>query len=99
MHLGASVAAQLRRWDIRVDDSAGTPLLQTPNGTLVAALAEGFASRFPPVSVLAIAKHPLVRAGEARLEWLEMARRLDLKLRGAIDRRRAWRDYEASGIS
>ena len=80
--LAVRVAAQLRRWDIRVDDSAGTPLLQTPNGTLVAALTEGFASRFSPVSVLAIAKHPLVHAGDARLEWLEMARRLDLKLRG-----------------
>ena len=80
--LALRVAAQLRRWNIRVDDSAGTPLLQTPNGTLVAALAEGFASRFSPVSVLAIAKHPLVRAGDKRIEWLEMARKLDLKLRG-----------------
>ncbi len=80
--LAVRVAAQLRRWNIVVDDSAGTPLLQTPGGKLVAALAEGFASRFSPVSVLAIAKHPLVHAGEERLAWLEMARRLDLKLRG-----------------
>ena len=80
--LAVRVAAQLRRWDIIVDDSAGTPLLQTANGTLVLALAEGFASRFTPVSLLAIAKHPLVYAGENRLGWLEMARKLDLKLRG-----------------
>jgi ATP-dependent helicase/nuclease subunit B len=80
--LAMRVAAQLRRWGIIVDDSAGTPLLQTPGGTLIAALAEGFASRFTPVSVLAIAKHPLVYAGAGRLGWLEMARRLDLKLRG-----------------
>ena len=80
--LAVRVAAQLRRWDIQVDDSAGTPLLQKPNGTLILALAEAFANRFSPVSVLAIAKHPLVYAGEHRLEWLEMARRLDLELRG-----------------
>ncbi len=80
--LAMRVAAQLRRWDIVVDDSAGTPLLETPNGTLILALAEGFASRFTPVSLLAIAKHPLVNAGESRLGWLEIARRLDLKLRG-----------------
>ena len=80
--LAVRVAAQLRRWNIVVDDSAGTPLLQTPNGTLILALAEGLASRFAPVSLLAIAKHPLVHAGDGRLGWLEMARRLDLELRG-----------------
>ncbi len=80
--LAVRVAAQLRRWDIVVDDSAGTPLLQTPNGTLVLALAEAFATRFAPVSLLAIVKHPLVHAGEHRLTWLDMARRLDFKLRG-----------------
>jgi ATP-dependent helicase/nuclease subunit B len=80
--LAVRVAAQLRRWNIVVDDSAGTPLLQTPNGTLITALAQGYAGRFAPVSVLAIAKHPLVYAGDGRLDWLEMARRLDLNLRG-----------------
>ena len=80
--LAVRVSAQLQRWAIVVDDSAGTPLLQTPNGTLVLAIAEGFASRFTPVSLLAIAKHPLVHAGGDRLGWLEMARKLDLKLRG-----------------
>ena len=80
--LAIRVAAQLRRWNIVVDDSAGKALLQTPNGTLMLALAEGFASRFTSVAVLAIAKHPLVNAGEGRLDWLDMARRLDLLLRG-----------------
>ena len=80
--LAVRVAAQLHRWNIVVDDSAGTPLLQTPNGTLILALAEGLASRFAPVSLLAIAKHPLIHAGDGRLGWLEMARRLDLELRG-----------------
>ncbi len=80
--LAVRIASQLRRWDIDVDDSAGTPLLQTPHGTLVLALVDAVANRFSAASVLAIAKHPLVRAGEARLAWLESARALDMELRG-----------------
>jgi ATP-dependent helicase/nuclease subunit B len=80
--LAVRIAAQLRRWGVEVDDSAGTPLLQTPHGTLVLALVEAIASRFSATSILAIAKHPLVRAGEGRLAWLESARSLDLELRG-----------------
>lgn len=80
--LAERVAVQLRRWNIGVDDSAGTAMLQTPNGTLIMALAEAGSDNFSPVSVLAIAKHPLVHAGEGRLAWLEKARGLDMLLRG-----------------
>ncbi len=75
-------AAQLKRWNIHVDDSAGTPLIDTPQGTLIMALARGFEDNFAPVSLLAIAKHPLVKFGEERLAWLEQARHLDMILRG-----------------
>ncbi|MFM2411059.1 MAG: double-strand break repair protein AddB, partial [Pseudomonadota bacterium] len=34
-----------------------------------------------PVPLLSVLKHPLVRAGEERLEWLERVRALDLALR------------------
>jgi ATP-dependent helicase/nuclease subunit B len=80
--IAVRVAAQLRRWGISVDDSAGSPLLQTPEGMLIMALADGFANHFAPVSLLAIAKHPLVYNGDGRLEWLEQVRQLDLVLRG-----------------
>ncbi len=80
--LAVRVAAQLQRWHIDVDDSAGTPLLQTPQGMLIMALANALADRFSPVSVLAIAKHPLVHSGEERLTWLAHARELDIVLRG-----------------
>lgn len=80
--IAVRVAAQLRRWGISVDDSAGTPLLQTPEGMLIMALADGLADKFSPVSLLAIAKHPLVHKGDGRLEWLEQVRQLDLVLRG-----------------
>ncbi|MBL0924960.1 MAG: double-strand break repair protein AddB [Sphingomonadaceae bacterium] len=80
--LALRVAAQLRRWGIVVDDSAGRSLFQTPPGTLILALVDAIASRFSATSVLEIAKHPLTGFGENRLAWLEHARSLDLHLRG-----------------
>lgn len=79
--LATRVAAALARWDISVDDSAGQPLGQTPPGALLLALAE-FAAAFDPVRLIALLGHPLVRAGDTRLGWLDQVRRLDLVLRG-----------------
>jgi ATP-dependent helicase/nuclease subunit B len=83
--LAVRVAAQLRRWGIAVDDSAGRPLLQTPEGTLILALAEAVANRFAATNILEIAKHPLVNIGDERLAWLEQARALDRHLRGPAE--------------
>jgi ATP-dependent helicase/nuclease subunit B len=80
--LAVRVSAQLRRWDIKVDDSAGQPLIQLPPATLLLNLAEMAADRIAPVPLLAVLKHPLVHAAEGRLEWLEQVRLLDLALRG-----------------
>ncbi|MDB5683398.1 MAG: Double-strand break repair protein AddB, partial [Sphingomonas bacterium] len=80
--LARRVVAHLGRWGIVADDSAGQPLSATAPGTLLTGLAEAVAQRFAPVALLAVLKHPLVRAGEARLEWLDGARRLDRALRG-----------------
>jgi ATP-dependent helicase/nuclease subunit B len=76
------VAAQLRRWNIEADDSAGAPLSDEPVGVLFLALSKMLAQEFAPVPLLSALKHPLVRAGDGRLEWLEMVRELDLALRG-----------------
>src|SRR3546814_15622955 len=40
------------------------------------------AGRFARVALLALLKHPLVKAGDERLPWLEQVRRFDLLLRG-----------------
>ncbi len=80
--LAVRVSAQLKRWNIFVDDSAGTPLIQTPHGALLMALVQGMSDGFAPVSLLAIAKHPLVKFGEDRLPWLNQVRVLDIILRG-----------------
>jgi ATP-dependent helicase/nuclease subunit B len=80
--LAVRVSAQLKRWDIDVDDSAGQPLIQLPPATLLLGLAEMVADQIGPVSLLSVLKHPLVRAGEGRLAWLENVRKLDVSLRG-----------------
>jgi len=80
--LARRVSAHLRRWGVEADDSAGRPLSQTPPGTLLLAAAAAAAERFAPVPLLALLKHPLVRSGPDRLDWLDGVRRLDLALRG-----------------
>ncbi len=80
--LARRVSAHLARWGIHADDSAGRPLSATQSGTLLLALADAAAERFAPVPLLVLLKHPLVRQGEGRLDWLDGARRLDRALRG-----------------
>jgi len=61
--LARRVAAELGRWDIRIDDSAGLPLAMTPPGAFFLQLAEAAAARWAPVPLLALLKHPLAAAG------------------------------------
>ena len=80
--LARRVAAHLTRWGVQVDDTAGRPLSILPPGTLLLALAEAAAQRWAPLPLLALLKHPLVRAGEERIAWLEGVRAMDRQLRG-----------------
>ncbi|MFA7441520.1 MAG: double-strand break repair protein AddB [Sphingomonadaceae bacterium] len=81
--LARRVRVQLGRFGIEIDDSAGEPLSLTAPGTLLLALAHAMAENFAPVALLTVLKHPLARAGEARLPWLDLVRALDrLALRG-----------------
>jgi ATP-dependent helicase/nuclease subunit B len=80
--LAQRVVANLARWNIAADDTAGRPLSQTPAGRLFVQLAECWAERAAPVPLLAVLGHPLVKSGEGRARWLEQVRRLDLVLRG-----------------
>ncbi|MDP9589402.1 UNVERIFIED_ORG: ATP-dependent helicase/nuclease subunit B [Shinella zoogloeoides] len=61
--LGRRVAAELARFGIEADDSAGTPLLSTPQGTLLRLLAEAALRPGDPVALVALLKHPLARFG------------------------------------
>ncbi|RMF70822.1 MAG: double-strand break repair protein AddB, partial [Alphaproteobacteria bacterium] len=75
--LAEAVHAQLMRWGIEVDDSAGRPLATTPVGTLMTLVLEVVAEDFAPVPLLALLKHPLVRLGERPAAIRRFARRLD----------------------
>ena len=80
--LARRVAAELERWDIAIDDSAGQPLSHTRPGTFLCLLAEAADSGFAPVALLALLKHPLATMGGDGAAFRENARRLDRKLRG-----------------
>lgn len=80
--LAKRVSTHLGRWGIKADDSAGQALSATPNGTLLLALVTAVVEQFAPSALLTLLKHPLVRSGETRREWLDGTRTLDLALRG-----------------
>jgi ATP-dependent helicase/nuclease subunit B len=81
--LARRVAAELRRWNVEIDDSAGQPLADTAPAALLRALVAAVDSGFAPVDLLALLKHPLCTLGLSRAALLDAARRLDRKcLRG-----------------
>ena len=81
--LSRRVAAELRRWDIEVDDSAGQPLIDSPPASLLRTLLATVDGGFAPVDLLALLKHPFASFGLSRPAVLDAARRLDRKcLRG-----------------
>ncbi|HTH96105.1 MAG TPA: double-strand break repair protein AddB, partial [Stellaceae bacterium] len=81
--LARRVAAELRRWKIDIDDSAGTPLNRTPPGLFLRLIAEAVLEDMAPVPLLALLKHPLAAGGMAVPEFRALVRRLELAvLRG-----------------
>jgi ATP-dependent helicase/nuclease subunit B len=62
--LARRVIAALDRWDITVDDSGGDALTDTPAGRFARLIAEAAFGGLPPVTLLALLKHPLFRLGE-----------------------------------
>src|SRR5262249_21326529 len=59
--LARRVAAELGRWRIAVDDSAGLPVLETLPARFVRLLLETAQSDFAPIPLLGLLKHPLFR--------------------------------------
>lgn len=80
--LARRVAAELKRWDIDVDDSAGQPLDQTPAGTFLRLTAEMLAEELAPIPLLAALKHPLAAGGRDVAEfraWVRLFERAVLR--------------------
>lgn len=61
--LAERVQSELQRWNIEVEDSAGTSLIRTRAGRLMMLLAEAVAQDFTPWSLLALLSHPDARFG------------------------------------
>ncbi len=81
--LARRVIADLGRWDIRVDDSAGTPLGETVPGAFLRLIAEMAAGNVAPLALLAALKHPLAAGGLARASFVRLVRKLEITtLRG-----------------
>jgi ATP-dependent helicase/nuclease subunit B len=81
--LARRVAAELARWNIAVDDSAGQPLGETPPGAFLRLGARMVAEAFAPVELLAVLKHPLAAGGLKPAHFRTLARRLEIAvLRG-----------------
>lgn len=78
-NLARRVAAALRRWEVTIDDSSGTPLDQTPPAAFLRLTADMALSAAAPVPLLAALKHPLAAGGmepgrfRARVRQLERA--------------------------
>ena len=76
--LARRVAAELGRWSIAIDDSAGTRLADTTPGIFLRHVARLVAERAAPVALLAALKHPLAGGADttafrAKVRALEIA--------------------------
>ena len=81
--LARRVAAELRRWDIDIDDSAGQPLSRTPPGTFLRLTAALAVEQVAPVALLSCLKHPLAAGGLAAPAFRRRVRELEVAvLRG-----------------
>ena len=75
--LARRVSAELKRWDIDIDDSAGQPLGQTPPGVFMRLTAEMLSGGFGPVELLAMLKHPMAAGGRHPSAFRSLARKLE----------------------
>ncbi len=69
--LAKRVAAELKRWRISIDDSAGEPLSESAPGTFLRLVAGAALSHFEPVPLLALLKHPLCAVDGMAVSALE----------------------------
>lgn len=81
--LAARVSAELMRWGVVADDSAGEALAETPPAVFLRLLARAVTEGLAPVALLSLLKHPLAAAGLRPAQCREAARALELAaLRG-----------------
>ncbi len=80
--LARRVTAELLRFGIVADDSAGEDLAETPPAVFLRLLAEAFCENLRPVPLLALLKHPFCGLGLSAAACRAEARQLEARLRG-----------------
>jgi len=81
--LARRVAAEMGRFGLAIDDSAGTPLSETGHGRLARLIATAAAENLAPVTLFTLLSHPLARFGLAEEEKARALATLELTaLRG-----------------
>lgn len=65
-NLTRRVNANLARWGIEADDSAGTPLQLSTTGIFLRSIAQCFGNSILSYDFLALLKHPLTHSGKSR---------------------------------
>ncbi len=78
--LARRVAAQLGRWGIEIDDSAGRPLAATPPAQFLRLTADLAAEHCAPLALLAALKHPLAAGGRPLGAFRALVRELERTL-------------------
>lgn len=75
--LARRVAAEMQRYGITIDDSAGQNLSTTPSAVYLRLLLDVAVTQASPIALLSWLKHPLTTANMDRITCLEMTRRLE----------------------
>ncbi len=75
--LAIRVATLLRRWDVVVDDSAGTPLSETSLAGYFTLLGQLLRHDLKPSDLMAFLKHPQTSLGLTREACLRLAREME----------------------
>jgi ATP-dependent helicase/nuclease subunit B len=75
--LARRVAAELARFGIIADDSAGAPLADAPASAFLRLMAAAVGDELAPVPLLSVLKHPLCCGGMDRTDWMAAVRRLE----------------------
>ncbi|NWH07096.1 MAG: double-strand break repair protein AddB [Alphaproteobacteria bacterium] len=78
--LAQRVAAELARFGIAVDDSAGQPLSVTPAGLFLTQILDAAASNLRPVPLLAALKHPFAACGARAADFRDDVRMIERRL-------------------
>ena len=83
--LARQVRAALLKWNLDIEDSAGTDLIDSHVGSFLALISEWFATRGGAQSLLALLRHPLSSAGLSYARYTSLVRALEMAaLRGYL---------------